>query len=200
MEVLKVKPCQTVEGIALSGAGLRLYIDPGDPGPVVFELLCDDLALTRQTLRNFGFQEISWQGHGALNLVVDPYEIRWNIYEDRSALPYKELDPSDEALLLPKIGIVTHLAPKAAAFYAEVLAEPLTTRSDCFIIDSGPMRLRVQGGLPEGPNLWLPNEFDLQTISPTAKKSYAIDENGVCWRKAGKSNKPHAVVSLEARK
>lgn len=172
---------------------LHFCIDPGDPAPPVLELMTPRLAEARPALRARGFTELVWKGVGETNLVADPFGNKWNVYQHD---PADDDFPEEHPNVLPKIGLIHHRPHDVAHFYAALFEAKLSQRGTAFIIDSGPIRLRVQSGLPEGPTFWLHPDFDIGRLTDGPTKSYVIDDNKVCWRHADATDLEYAVVDF----
>ncbi|MCB0827028.1 MAG: VOC family protein [Armatimonadetes bacterium] len=184
------------EGLVHLACGpLHIFVDPGQPRPPVFEFLVTNLADARKTAKASGFEEIVWQGQGGNNFLVDPFGVTWNVTHDLGFDP-EEFGEGDSPVL-PKLGILTHEPHNAAMYYSAMLGEPASKIGDAFIIDSGPIRLRIQAGLPVGSCLWLNSDFDPTLLGGQSGKSSLTDANRVHWRIALPNPGTQAAVMIQ---
>jgi catechol 2,3-dioxygenase-like lactoylglutathione lyase family enzyme len=165
-------------GTELAAGGLRFFIDPGNPR-LMFELETSDLSVARREIGALGLELIEWGGPDRANLVVDPFGLMWNVFE----APPRTLEPLDEdALVMLKLGLNTHRRADAAEYYARLLDVPVTFSGPAAILDSGPVRLRIEPGLPEGPVLWVRPGTDMTRLGGAIHATAVTDPFGVRWR------------------
>lgn len=179
---------------------LRLYLDPGQPRPLVFELVTEDLADARHLVRQFGFEELMWRGAGHPCLVRDPFGLVFNIHEDRSAFLPMNLDPPDPGFVKPCLGALVANPMEAAEFYAEVLQSCASRIPDnSYVVDSGALRLRFRIGSKTAPVVWLrstaPVDKLLQVGCAFSHNDMLVDPFGLIWSIEAASTAAHAVCS-----
>lgn len=187
------------DGVELAAGPIRFFIDPGRPRVPVLELLTQNLAQARQDLRGFGCEEVIWKGPDEANIVVDPFGIRWNVFECPDFDPlFPSLDPGD-CPVLPKIGIQTPYAIKAADFYANLCQHAHSISHDAWFVDGRFVRLRIEDLLPPGPAFFVDPGFDLSQIDERAvgESAVAVDPFGVRWR-PGPAN-PSDIAAVQTK-
>lgn len=181
------------QGLCLTDGALRAYVDPGERRPPVLELLTDHLSAARGQLRALGFEEVTWKGSGELNLVVDPFGNSWNIFE--LGADDEDEDFDFDSPTLARIGLHTHEPAKVAEFFSTVLERPATLSGHVWVIDSDPVRLRIEPGLPNGPVFLLEDSLQLQALGSQPGQSTLTDTWGITWRVLPRPPASTAVIS-----
>lgn len=180
-------------GVQLDAGILQFYIDPGKRSSPVLELLSDDLDRARAEARTLGFREAAWNGLDKLNLLIDPFGVKWNVFQWVG-----DLDDYEENIascrVSPKIGVLCADPELSARFYANMLGEAATQAPDAWIIDSGPVRMRLELGLPLGPVFYLSNGTPLTTIGGSDGAMTVTDANGVTWKAQATAQSDKAVT------
>lgn len=178
-------------GTELAAGGLRFFIDPGNLR-LMYELQTTDLRVARREIGALGLELVEWGGPERANLVVDPFGLIWNIHE----APPSPMDPlEDDALVMLKLGLNTHRRADAAEFYARLLDVPVTFTGPAAILDSGPVRMRIEPGLPEGPVLWVRPGTDMTLLGGAVHATAVTDPFGVRWRVSPGAKSDLAAVS-----
>lgn len=198
---LGLRSNDTLEGVEIDTGSLKIFIDQGQRNGTLFELLVDDLDHARADLRRRGFFELAWRGPGKPNLVRDPFGIEWNIHQGEITESWPSLDATPSPIP-PKLIILSQDAKAAAEFYAMTLAEPATQSPAGWIIDSGPIRILIEPGIPTGSALCVDSTADgvdtAQTEALFGGKSIAVDPFGVTWKRLLSTELEHAVTNAEA--
>lgn len=180
------------DGMQVRMGLLHFYVDPGRPTQPVLELLTDNLELARAEAQRMGFREVCWNGIDKLNMVVDQFGVKWNVYH--SPVVGDEEGMGEAVTGLGRIGIHWHQPELAAEFYSSLLGEAATLAQDAWIIDSGLVRLKIERGLPSGPVFYLPSEFDMRGIGAKNRQSVFTDKFGVTWKSQPGPKSSRAVV------
>ena len=182
--------------VQLDGGILQFFIDPGKRSSPVLELLAEDLDHARAEARVMGFREAAWNGLDKLNLLIDPFGVKWNVFQWIGDLDDYE-DNLDGCLVSPKVGILCEDPEASAQFYANMLGEPATHSPEAWIIDSGPVRLRLEKGLPLGPVFYLTSGTPLTRLGASERASTVTDANGVTWKAQPATTISQAVTEQE---
>ena len=165
---------------------LRLFLDPGQPRPLVFELTTDDHQEARHLARQFGFEELVWRGPGQSCLVRDPFGLVLNVHEDRTAFLPMNLDPPEPGFVKPCLGAMVPSPNESADFYAEILQASASRLPDgSYIVDSGSLRIRFREGKETAPTVWLRSNAPVEHLTRVgcqmASKVALTDPFGISW-------------------
>ena len=185
-------------GVELAAGPLRLFLDPGQNRPVVFELTTDDHHEARHLVRQFGFEELVWRGQGQSCLVRDPFGLVFNIHEDRTASFPQTLEEPDPGFIKPCVGAVTPSPDATATFYARVLdSVPSRLPDGSYVVDSGPIRIRFRSGPETRPVIWIRSDAPLDQLQEAgcfqSHDDVLIDPFGVTWSIENVAPAPRAV-------
>lgn len=189
-------------GTQLLAGSLRLFIDPGMPRPLVFELATPRLGDARPILRGLGFDEVVWTGVGGSNLVRDPFGLVVSIYQANEEPLVDVFVPVANHLVRPCLGALVPNPKEAATFYSRVLDDEAVRLSDAsFALESGGLRLRFrQGPLPR-PALWLRQEAPISELRSLGFRAQSepgvfLDPFGLMWCMDIGERSSFAVVEL----
>ncbi|MBS1709254.1 MAG: hypothetical protein JSS65_11125 [Armatimonadetes bacterium] len=135
------------KGLEMRARSLRLFIDPGPPGPAVLEMVTDEGPQARERIRRHGFEEKLWRGPRQPCLVVDPWGVVWNVFFEAGETVMDELEPTGPCLVSDRVGVVCEEPDDAADFYGSLFdAAPSKTVAGSWTVDSGACRMRIERG------------------------------------------------------
>ncbi|HRD32308.1 MAG: VOC family protein [Armatimonadota bacterium] len=197
-DTLDVTSLRTETSVLLALDDLRLYLDPGPQGRLMFEMITDDMEAARKRVLALGMEVLSWGGAGHTNLVRDPHGLIWNIHWGE---PHVEsLTPPNRSLATSWMGI-SHEEPYAAAqYYAQLFQVPMHELVDgTFALSSAGARFRVRRGA-NTPTIWLSNEADIEALMNSGfqpgRGSTLVDPFGITWAPSPLAPCESAVVSM----
>ena len=167
--------------IELVAGVFHFFIDPGKPHAPVLELLTNDLAKARAAARSLAMEEVVWKGVGNLNLLVDPFGVRWNVYEVASELPDINTE-FEESEVMPKLAIHAPELSKAADFYATLFEMTHFRTPNGYVMDHGAIQLSIEEGLPIGPVFYVSSSEVLERLGASTGRKIFTDAFGVTWK------------------
>ncbi len=186
-------------GIELSAGPLRLFVDPGEPRPLVLELLTPDLEVARRRVAAFGFERLLWEGVGRTNLVRDPFGLLWNVFEDPHAFGPPDLEPPEVGVAKACVGGLVPDPGHVASFYARVLeSAPNRLTDNSWAVDSGGMRARFRYSERVSPAIWLteaPADGLRREGVAESDPGVFVDPFGVAWCVELGEKPTHAAVT-----
>lgn len=192
---------QSEAGVELCAGPLRLFLDPGQPKPMVLEVITPDLREARPIVRRLGYEEIVWRGPGQSCLVRDPFGLVFNIHEDRSAFLLLDIDGSQTGFLKSCLGAIVSSPVDVAGFYAEVLESTADRLPDgTYLVESGPLRLRFKQGILTTPVVWMRSDAPIDKLMAAgchgSEPSVLTDPFGLSWCAESLRQTERAVVCL----
>lgn len=189
------------EGMELIAGPLHLFLDPGPKGSVVFELLTPDLETAKAKLKFYGFEIITWSGVGKANLVRDPFDIVFNVFEYGED-DVIDLNVDENGKYRPLIGAIAPQIAPLAEFYSMVLQQPANRLADgSYIVSGGEISLRFRSGDSEGPIIWMSHGTSLQDLIESGCDADPSDDHlvtdpfGIRWVVETRPESTHAVVN-----
>ncbi|MDK3162191.1 hypothetical protein QPK87_37435 [Kamptonema cortianum] len=165
----------------LAAGVFHFFIDPGKPHAPVLELLTNDLAKARAAARSLAMEEVVWKGVGKLNLLVDPFGVRWNVYEEASELADIDAD-FEESEVIPKLAIHAPELSRAADFYATIFELSHFQTPSGYVMDHGTIQLSIEEGLPIGPAFYVSSSEVLERLGAAPGRKIFTDAFGVTWK------------------
>lgn len=198
-----MRPVEAEDGLCLSAGPIRLYLDAGALRPLVLELVTPAVEEARSPLKRFGFEETLWRGAGKSCLVVDPFGVSVNLYEDSGAFEPEGLAEPEDGWAKPCVGVLATDPEGVAAFYSSVLGSPAGRLPDgSLAVESGGLRLRTRQAERTAPCLWLESGIDLARLASlgcTLDDDLLTDPFGLVWVADTAARPDRAAVRMTGR-
>jgi catechol 2,3-dioxygenase-like lactoylglutathione lyase family enzyme len=198
-----MRPVEADDGLCLSAGPIRLYLDTGPLRPLVLELVTPGAEAARGPLKRLGFEETLWRGAGKSCLVVDPFGLAVNLYEDPEAFEPEGLAEPEEGWAKPCVGVLAPDPEGVAAFYSSVLGSPAGRLPDGSVaVESGGLRLRVRAAAKSAPCLWLGAGADLERLAHfgcATEDGVLTDRYGLHWVADTADRPDRAAVRMTGR-